>query len=175
MIERVEDIILLLRPLIALNAEMDLDDIINIDSIRGVELTKIENGKKVPYEPYETVIAFELVENNNIDINETYEKDNLVHSVSSYDINLVIYGDEARTISKKLRARILSEKVRGDLAEQGISLIDASSIEPTTEMINSVRYIRRDFTITIVAELKFELLDDYEEIDSTRLNETKTS
>lgn len=173
MIKSVEQTILILRPIIAMNAELNLNDVINADSIRGPELTKIVNGQKVPYQPYENVIIFELNEGRGFDVIETYNEDNKVHSVAPYEISLVIYGDDARTLSKKLKARLLTQKVRGDLNEKGISLSGISEIESSTEMINTTRYIRRDMTIYFITELVFDLVDDYEEIVSAEITDTK--
>lgn len=174
MIKNVEDIVLLLRPVIATQAEIDLNDVINADSIRGPELTKIVNGQKVPYEPYDNVIIFELNEDTSFDVVETY-KDDKIHSIDAYIFNIVIYGDKARTLSKRLRARLLSEKVRGDLSAKGISITSISNIEPSTEMINTVRYIRRDMTIKFITELKFKQIENYEDIEEIKIDETQNS
>ena len=174
MINSVEQTILILRPIIAQQAEINSDDVINADSIRGPELTKIENGQKVPYQPYENVIIFELSEDNSFSVVETFEKDNKVHSIDSYSLHLVIYGDDSRTISKKLKSRLLSQKTRSELSEQGISITSISQIEPSTEMINTTRYIRRDMTINFISELTFDLIDTYEEIETVRVDNIKS-
>lgn len=174
MIKSVEQTILLLRPIIAMNAELNLNDVINADSIRGPELTKIVNGQKVAYQPHENVIIFELTEDRSLDYVETFEEDNKVHTIDSYSLHLTIYGDDARTLAKKLKARLLSQKIRSDLSEQGISISTISPIEPSTEMINTTRYIRRDMTINFITELKFDLIDDYEEIETVRVDNIKS-
>ncbi len=168
MIDNVEQTILILRPEISRQAEIPLTDIINADSIRGAELTKMVNGEKIPYQPNDNIIVFDLQENQSLDVNETLDNGE-ISSIASYQMHLVIYGDKARTTARVLKARLLSSKVIQGLSRKGISITKISSIEPSTEMINTTRYIRRDMTISFISEMVVKPIDVYTDLEITSI------
>jgi len=154
----IEDAIKILRKIISIQSEIDINDIINADSIRGPELTKIVNDQKVPYAPNENVIVFELRETQDFDLSMELNNDNM-HDVSSHQLRLVIYGDNARTVARKLKSRMLTQNVIKILSENGLSLVNVSNIESTTEMINTTRYIRRDMQINFIVSMNIDEVD----------------
>lgn len=168
MINNIEQLILIIRPMIAKQAEISIDDVINADSIRGPELTKIVDGKKEPYQPHEQVIIFELNETSDVSVYETQENDE-INAILSYELAIVLYGDAARTHAVKLKGRLLSEKVLQELSEQGISITSISNIIPSSEFINSTRYIRRDFSINFNTTININQIENYEHIDIAKV------
>jgi hypothetical protein len=172
MITHVEQIIKILRPVISQNSGILLDDIINSDSIHGAELTKIVDGEKVPYSTTDNIIVFDFYETNGVDIIET-DEDDVVHTVNSYAMHLVIYGDKARTVALTLKARLLSPTMIQRLARQGVSISSISQISSTTENINTAIYIRRDMTINFISHITISQVDvDYDVEELQEVNAT---
>lgn len=170
----VEDLITKIRPVIARQSGIDINDIINSDSITGPELTKIVDGKKVPYQTFDNFIVFEFTETPNVNIYETYD-DGKVHAINSYALFLTIYGDKSRTISLRLKARMFTSEVQEYLSNIGISITRFGTIESSTETINTMVYIRRDMSIHFINEMAFDLIDEAESILSAEIKNINTN
>lgn len=172
-VSSIESVIVELRKTLANQAEISIDDVINADSIRGAELTHVVNDVLIPYTAKDDVIVFELVESSDFDI-DMEKFDETLEDVSAHQLNLVIYGDNSRTLARKLKSRMWSQKVVNDLSLKGISISSISDITSTTEFINTIRYLRRDMTITFICAMNFEPISEYHEIEDGNINVKST-
>lgn len=173
-VNSIEETVVALRQAIATQAEISLDDVINADSIRGAELTRPVNGVLTPYTSKDTVIVFELVEYSDVDIS-MQDFDESIYDISSHQLRLVIYGDNSRTVARKLKSRMLSQKTLNFLSQKGISISQISNIESSTEIINTVRYLRRDMKIVFVCTMKIDAIDEYEDVQIVETNVSRTN
>lgn len=169
----IEDTLIVLREVIATQAEVQLVDVINADSIRGAELSRVVNGVIKPYSSKDTCIVFELVENASLDISMENEDESML-DVAAHQLRLVVYGENCRTVIRKLKARMWSQHVLNTLSQAGISISSISDIESSTEFINSVRYLRRDMQIVFVCSMMILPIEQHVEVQVANTNVSNT-
>lgn len=172
-VNSIEETVIVLRQTIARQAELDVVDVINADSIRGAELARPINGVLTPYSAKDNVIVFELNEYPDVDLSMQKDDESML-DISSHQLRLVVYGDTSRTISRKLKARMLSQRTLNELSAKGISIMNISNIESSSEIVNTVRYLRRDLQITFIVSMKIEAIDEYSALEtaSTKVSNT---
>lgn len=172
-VNSIEETVIVLRQTIARQAELDVVDVINADSIRGAELARPINGVLTPYSAKDNVIVFELNEYPDVDLSMQRNDESML-DISSHQLRLVVYGDDSRTISRKLKARMLSQRTLNELSAKGISIMNISNIESSSEIVNTVRYLRRDLQITFIVSMKIEAIDEYSALEtaSTKVSNT---
>ncbi len=172
-VNSIEETVIVLRQTIARQAELDVVDVINADSIRGAELTRPVNGVLTPYAAKDNVIVFELNEYPDVDLSIQRDDESML-DISSHQLRLVVYGDDSRTISRKLKARMLSQRTLNELSAKGISIMNISNIESSSEIVNTVRYLRRDLQIIFIVSMKIEAIDEYGALEtaSTKVSNT---
>ena len=172
-VNSIEETVIVLRQTIARQAELDIVDVINADSIRGAELTRPVNGVLTPYAAKDNVIVFELNEYPDVDLSMQRNDESML-DISSHQLRLVVYGDNSRTISRKLKARMLSQRTLNELSAKGISIMNISNIESSSEIVNTVRYLRRDLQIVFIVSMKIEAIDEYGALEtaSTKVSNT---
>ena len=168
-VNSIEETVILLRQTIARQAELELVDVINADSIRGAELARPVNGVLTPYSSKDTVIVFELNEYRDVDLSMQRDDESML-DISSHQLRLVVYGDNSRTVSRKLKARMLSQRTLNELSAKGISIMNISNIESSSEIVNTVRYLRRDFQIIFIVSMKIEAIDEYGALETASTN-----
>jgi len=172
-VNSIEETVILLRQTIARQAELDVVDVINADSIRGAELTRPINGVLTPYSAKDDVIVFELNEYPDVDLSMQRDDESML-DISSHQLRLVVYGDNSRTISRKLKSRMLSQRTLNELSAKGISIMNISNIESSSEIVNTVRYLRRDLQITFIVSMKIEAIDEYDALETASTNVSNT-
>jgi len=172
-VNSIEETVIVLRQTIARQAELDIVDVINADSIRGAELTRPVNGVLTPYAAKDNVIVFELNEYPDVDLSMQRNDESML-DISSHQLRLVVYGDNSRTISRKLKAIMLSQRTLNELSAKGISIMNISNIESSSEIVNTVRYLRRDLQIVFIVSMKIEAIDEYGTLEtaSTKVSNT---
>jgi len=172
-VNSIEETVIVLRQTIARLAELDIVDVINADSIRGAELTRPINGVLTPYSAKDDVIVFELREYPGVDLSMQRDDESML-DISSHQLRLVVYGDNSRTVSRKLKSRMLSQRTLNELSAKGISIMNISNIESSTEIINTVRYLRRDLQIIFVVSMKVDAIDKYDVLETASINISNT-
>lgn len=172
-VNSIEETVIVLRQTIARQAELDVVDVINADSIRGAELARPINGVLTPYSAKDNVIVFELNEYPDVDLSIQRDDESML-DISSHQLRLVVYGDNSRTISRKLKARMLSQRTLNELSAKGISIMNISNIESSSEIVNTVRYLRRDLQITFIVSMKIEAIDEYDALETASTNVSNT-
>lgn len=168
-VNSIEETVILLRQTLARQAELELVDVINADSIRGAELARPVNGVLTPYSSKDTVIVFELNEYPDVDLSMQSDDESML-DISSHQLRLVVYGDNSRTVSRKLKSRMLSQRTLNELSAKGISIMNISNIESSSEIVNTVRYLRRDLQITFIVSMKIEAIDEYGALETASTN-----
>lgn len=168
-VNSIEETVILLRQTLARQAELELVDVINADSIRGAELARPVNGVLTPYSSKDTVIVFELNEYRGVDLSMQRDDESML-DISSHQLRLVVYGDNSRTVSRKLKSRMLSQRTLNELSSFGISIMNISNIESSSEIVNTVRYLRRDFQIIFIVSMKIEAIDEYGALETASTN-----
>lgn len=172
-VNSIEETVIILRQTIARQAELDVVDVINADSIRGAELARPVNGVLTPYSAKDNVIVFELNEYSDVDLSMQRTDESML-DISSHQLRLVVYGDNSRTISRKLKSRMLSQRTLNELSANGISIMNISNIESSSEIVNTVRYLRRDLQIIFVIAMKVDAIDKYDALETASTNVSNT-
>lgn len=148
-------------------SELEQGRIINGLSTRGVSLSKfITDNVLLSYDVLDSVIIFEITTADNNDINFTERDNNNIREGCMYEVKVIAYGNDSINLIKKLKARFESARVRNDLLQQGIYLIESSSSISVNDFINETIYPRTDWSFTIAYETEISLLDDEQPIDS---------
>lgn len=180
-ISNLHDIETIVGNMLVKQSQLDKSRIVNAITPRGVDLSKFVTEKvKLSYDLNDVVIIFELLATEIEDINFTEigdgDKDSNIRENSAFEVKLTIYGNEALGMAKILKARIESEKVRTDLLDKGLYLIDVQQIESINEYLNETMWPRADFSFRIACEMSIAQVDDMTEIANVdKLDiETKT-
>ena len=164
--------------MLAKQSQLDKSRIANAIAPRGVDLSKFVTDKvKLSYDLHDVVIIFEVIgaESEGINFTEA-EKDGSIRESSAFEVRLTIYGNEALKMAKILKARIESEKVRADLLDNGLYMIEVQQIQSINEYLNETMWPRADLSFKVACEMNISQVDSMTEIeDFDDLNsETKT-
>ena len=154
---------------------LDRSRIMNLITPRGVDLSKFITEKvKLSYDLDDVVIIFEVTAEESSNINLTEIDGDDIREDSCFRINLVIYGNEALAMAKILKARIESEKVRSDLLNAGMFLVDVGSISSMNEFMNETMWPRADLSLKIACEMTVQQIDQMPEIEKGKIDEVDT-
>lgn len=128
---------------------VDISNIVNADSIRGPQLTKVVNGVETPYDTCDNVLVLELLETpGGPNLTETRRDDKLLIEAKQ-SLHFTLYGENCRTLALSMIAFIQTSWFILQLQLNDISLVRVSESNGMTEFINNTRYLRRDFTIDL--------------------------
>lgn len=94
------------------------------------------------------LIIFELQLSNTTDVTETVEG-GYTRVEQSFNAHITIYGDECKSVSNRLVARLRSDAVRNKLHDDGLHLISASTPTCIFEYKNDTMWLRCDFGIEL--------------------------
>lgn len=159
------DIDKIIRSEIITQSELNSERVLNALSIRGVDLEKLVTQLKyTSIDTADILILFE-VENRDDGYNETYSYPTYVESYSSYRVNIIIYGNNSKTISQKLKARFETMKVRERLQEQGIYLEGVSKISSINEYMNETMWLRSDLSFDISCLQTYPIITPGEQVE----------
>lgn len=151
---------------------LDSSNVLNGISIRGQDLIKsIGDNIFVSYDAKDSVIIFEVVFNpsssNNVSMTE---EDESITVYASYNVNIIIYGNQSNYIANLLKSRLLTSQSRNNLQYQGIYLADISNIEPMNEFINDSLWVRNNLTLNISCRFNYSQVETENEISQLDLN-----
>lgn len=143
--------------------------ILNGESIRGTELVTIKNGQKVPISLDDTCIIHYINPVDTINIIEPVENDDYIQTLQSYELHLVIYGNNSHNVVNNIKANIYSEYCSNTLRDNDISLLNIESIENTSDFkINQTYVLRYDVKINfdvIIENDKTEVENEYNDFE----------
>lgn len=84
------------------------------------------------------------------------ESDDSISFYHSYNVHVIVYGDDTTDLSSTLIARLRTEIVRSDFYESGIYLEDVTDITPANEYKANIMWLRSDFDIHIACKMNIE-------------------
>ena len=168
-ITNLHDIDKIIGNMLVKQSELDKSRIANAITPRGVDLAKFITDKvKLSYDLHDVVIIFEVVSTESDGINFTeIEKDSSnIRENAAFEVKITIYGNEAIRTAKILKARFESEKVRTDLLNDGLYLIDTTYVQSINEYVNETMWPRADWSFRIACEMNITQVDDMHDIDN---------
>lgn len=132
--------------------------ILNGESLRGPELVVIKDNKKIPISNTEVAIIHYLDAIDEISIVDSNDKP-LINQ--SYELHLVIYGNDCRKIAQRIKSRIYNSEILRILREKGIGLLNIPSYENTSGFRPDNTYtLRYDVRIRFNCVLEDEELEE---------------
>ena len=172
-ITSVREIEKILRAAIIENSAVDENFVRNVITEFSVDLDKDYTSsifKGLSEE--DAVILFELVpDDNNSDMSEDIYNTNNIAYYKYFKLKVIIYGDDAISVSMRLISRLRSASVRDELIGQGINISSISETSEVNEIINGVVWQRSDFNINIGCKMIIEpVKENYEIEDYTNLS-----
>ena len=116
------------------------------DSYDGIDWTAIT--------PNQSLIFFELSNRDSDgDMSET-EPDGSLKIYTSYQVHVIIYGDNSKNLANILIARLRTAYVRDDFMEHEVCLQEVSGSTSLNDYKNGTLWQRNDFDINIACEIK---------------------
>lgn len=176
MISSVNELNKLLRKHLIKQSEIDANNVLNGLSIYGAELEKrIEEQIFASYDVNNVVIVFELktLDSSN-NMSENDDEDIMLDS--SYNMHVIIYGNNSNDVANATVARFRTPKVREEIHNDDIHLVKVTSPQSVNEYVNNTLWLRTDFDIEVSVEMKISQVskeDDITSIDSINIIETK--
>lgn len=141
--------------------------IINGESIRGSELVYVKNGQRIPLTNKDNYIVFYLDYIDDISVVDT--EDSLL-TTQSYELHLIVYGDNCKVLSHKIKSNIYSEGILYILRDNNIGLQEIPSIENTSNFMNENTYqFRNDIRIRFNCVIESDKIISINEIDDILL------
>lgn len=128
------------------------ENVLNGLSLYGAELDFYRNQMVESISHSDGFIVFESVTDpgsNDEVIENDYETDDS-YAYFPYQLKVAIYGDNADSIAKLLKSKLLLLDRKALLALQGIQITRISNISSMNEFVNSSMWQRRDFDISFV-------------------------
>lgn len=114
----------------------------------------------------DAVILFELVpDDNNSDMSEDIHNSNNIAYYKYFKLKVIVYGDDAVSVSMRVISRLRSQAVRDTLIGQGINISNISETNEINEIINGIVWQRSDFNINIGCKLIIEPVKENYEIN----------
>lgn len=172
MIENMQDIDKIIGNMLLKQSGLNRQNIVNGLSVRGPELSKfITETVKQSYDLTDVVIIFErmALDESNTNIDETESDDSIRESIAE-KISINIYGNQSFAMAKTLKARFESEKVREDLLNSGIHLMQVTNVDTLNEFMNEMLWHRASFDLEIAYEISVNQIDLPYSIEKTDIN-----
>lgn len=172
MIENMQDIDKVIGNILLKQSGLNRQNIVNGLSVRGSELSKfITETVKQSYDLTDVVIIFErmALDEGNTNIGETESDDSIRESIAE-KISINIYGNQSFAMAKTLKARFESEKVREDLLNSGIHLMQVTNVDTLNEFMNEMLWHRASFDLEIAYEISVNQIDLPYSIEKTDIN-----
>ena len=165
-LKNVNDIEVIIRNMLITQSELNEQFVRNSLSLYGTGL-----NEEVAEDIFDSItdnnclVLFELnVKNGNFDISETIK--DVIKIYKTYNVHIIIYGNNSNTLANILAARIRSEKVRMTLEEQGVYLEFVDEVQSVHEFKNDVLWLRTDFDMQIACEMSIKQVGENDTFDS---------
>lgn len=159
-----------LRKMIIKQSELEDKRVLNGRNFRGINLNKvISDTEEFSINLNDLFILFDLY--NDRDLNFSEEIDNKhIRLVSSFTLQITIYGTDALDLAQKLKARLDSEQVLLELQSQNIHLKSVSSPSDIAEYINDTFWNRYDIEVKLEGERLINKIEDDHDIKEIDYN-----
>ena len=166
-VKSVREIEKILRTSIIENSGVDANFVRNVITEFSVDLDKDYTSSIFSgLSEEDAVILFELVpDDNNSDMSEDIYNSNNIAYYKYFKLKVIVYGDDAVSVSMRVISRLRSQAVRDTLIGQGINISNISEANEINEIINGIVWQRSDFTINIGCKLIIEPVKENYEIN----------
>lgn len=165
-INDINDINKIIRKQLILQSELSSKYVRNALTTYGVTLDKLLSNQV--YDticPCDALLLFELqTRDNSADVSMT-ESDDSITYYRSYNVHIIIYGQNSSNVSTKLIARLRSENVRKMLYDEGIYVELVTNDTSINEYKNDAMWHRHDFDVYISCKLSVVQLSTLEYIE----------
>ena len=161
--ENINDIEKIIRAKLIQQSQIDGKFVRNSLSLHGEALDKVLNEQiYTSIDKNDVLILFELrSRNNDNDMSET--NNDRIEYYKSFEIYVIIYGDNSTNIANNIVARFRTELVRTDLQTKSIYLETISDPTKLNEYKNETMWLRNDISIDIRCKLSINaIVEDYE-------------
>lgn len=118
------------------------------------------------------VILFQLFGRNSTNNKSMTEDNNSITYYKSYEMKLILYGNDSVDYANKIAARFRTENCRNSLLNKGVYLEEITYPETINEFINGSMWIRNDISIYIGCKFIFNQINDtskFEEISNLKI------
>ena len=151
-ITKISDIEVIIRNILISQSGLNPQFVRNSMSLYGTEL-----NKEINTDIFDTLtqddclLLFDLESNEDLSISENFE--DKVKLWKSYEVHIMIYGEDSDTLANKLVSRLRTEEVRIILASQGVHFNRIDNVTTLHEFENEVIWLRSDFSMLIDFEM----------------------
>lgn len=131
---------------------------------------------------YDTICAcdelmlFEVkARKNDADVSMT-ESDGTVSFFKSYEVYVIVYGNNAPNVANNAIARLRTENCRLAMLNEGVYLESVTEDDSINEFVNDVMWRRHDFSLFVSCKLQIDqTLEsiEFEEIDQPKIYERR--
>lgn len=168
-----------LRQHLIAQSQLDGKYVLNSLSVYGTELDELlEEDIYKSIDKSDSLILFELrSRDNKSDVSMMNEEDSLVESIEydkAFTLYLIIYGSNSSDLALKLVSRFRTEKVRGELYDNGIYLEKVSDPTIINEYKNNTMWLRNDISIDVSVKYIVSTISsdtDFQKINYTIIEE----
>lgn len=169
----VDNAIRIIRKILMRITGISNDYIINGESIRGAELVKVKNGKKIPIGYDETCIVTYL---NPTDQMSIVDASNSPKTAQSYEFHAIIYGNDSKEVAQKIKNNLYIQPILETLRENGIGILSIDSPTNTSEFITSDTYmLRSDLRFSFNCILEDDSIETENDIESINITYKETT
>lgn len=171
-ITNLSDIDVIIRDFIITQSEVKPEFVRNSASVFGTTLDK-DYASNIfdSIDLDDTLILFDVKNRyNEGDMSQT-QKDGMINLYRSFNVHIIVYGNNSKDVANTLIARFRTQKVRTDLQNQAIYLEKVSDLVEVHEFKSSILWVRNDFDINISCKIQINQIDDdYEPETISSLN-----
>lgn len=148
-------------------SELTRDNVYNALSLHGTPLHKrLLETNFISYDVSECVLLFELESENGSDnVSMTLDNGTIVYD-KTYKVSITIYGNASEDVANKTIARLRSEKVRQDIQENGLCILNVTNSQTANEFVNDTMWHRSDFAIKLGCEIVIQPISESYDFDT---------
>ena len=150
MITDINSIETIIRNILIEQSQLEPEFVRNSLSLYSTPLMTDDQGILDTLQQDQLLILFELRARDDVfNISEQDEETGVITMYQGYQVHVIIYGDDCRTLANKLIARLRTGRLGDIFRENGLQCYSVSNSESIQEYINEVMWLRTDFNIDL--------------------------
>lgn len=150
MIVDINSIEIFIRNILIEQSQLEPEFVRNSLSIYSTPLMTDNQSILDTLQQNQLMILFELRARNDVlNISEQDEETGIITMYQGYQVHVIIYGDNCRTLANKLIARLRTGRLNDIFRDNLVEFYGASDPESVQEYINEVMWLRTDFDIDL--------------------------
>lgn len=175
MIININNIETIIRNILIEQSQLDPKFVRNSLSLYSTPLDINTQNVLETIEQDDTMLLFELRARTDVlNISEQDLETGAITYYQGYQVHVIIYGDECRTLANKIIARLRSSRLNDLFRENLLEFYGASNPESIQEYINNVLWLRTDFDIDLSCIMEIDpVSEDYVATQMSTINITK--